>query len=155
MDREKRILNLIATDKISIPINSIGGKLYRIRPKLAADIGLGVGDDFDGERCFARVESQNLLKARGMRKGIEAFSDAHPEHGRILNEMIESERSRSETHFYFGMHEGKRLTRDDYLGVMTDLGFSDYVATRLYPELMEISNKLSRKRDEDRSVLIG
>jgi hypothetical protein len=39
---------------------------------------------------------------------------------------------------------------------MQDLGFSQAISERLYPELMDISRKLSRKRDEiERSILIG
>jgi len=57
---------------------------------------------------------------------------------------------------YFGMHEGRRLTAEDYMGVMRDLGFSDGVAANLYPELMDISYKMARKRDEtERRILIG
>ena len=56
---------------------------------------------------------------------------------------------------YFGMHEGKRLTESDYMGVMTGLGFTEGTARSLYPELMDVSRKLSRKRGEERRILIG
>ena len=156
MEIEKKILNLIATDRISVPINSIGGKLYRARPNLASAIGLDTGASFEGDRCHARVVSEDKSKARGMRRGIEKFSEAHPKYGRILEGYIQEERTNSEVHFYFGMNEGRNLTSDDYLSVMTNLGFTRHTASRLYPELMEISRNLARKRNgAERSVLIG
>ena len=69
---------------------------------------------------------------------------------------IEEERSVREDHFYFGVNNGCRLTADDYLGVMIGLGFTETTARRLYPELIETSRKMSRRRkEEERSVLIG
>ena len=41
------------------------------------------------------------------------------------------------------------------MGVMKSLGFTEAISRDLYPELMEVSRKLSRKRDEERSVMIG
>ena len=104
---------------------------------------------------YARVEDEDKMKARGMKSGIEVFSEEYPRHGKILKGMIEHERAKTETHLYFGMYEGCRLTSDDYMGVMEDLGFSETRAKEFYPELMNVSRNLSKKRDEERSVLIG
>jgi hypothetical protein len=40
---------------------------------------------------------------------------------------------------------------------MTNLGFTETTAKRLYPELMNISRNLAKKRDEgeERSILIN
>ncbi|MEK6846863.1 MAG: hypothetical protein AABY16_01705 [Nanoarchaeota archaeon] len=152
---ERQIIELIATDRIDIPISSMSGKLKRQKPKLAEAIDLGGRSRYNGERVYARVESEDREKARGMREGVEEFSRKFPQYGKILDGIIEEKRVERETHLYFGIQEGRRLTADDYMGVMQNLGFTESTARSLYPELMEISRNLSRKRDEERSVLIG
>lgn len=150
---ERKVIELIATDRIDIPISSMSGKLKRAKPKLAKSID--IPKKYEGDRVYARIESEDLMKARGMKEGIELFEQAFPRYGKILRGYIEEQRAISETHLYFGVREGCRLTADDYLGVMQGLGISPGVARDLYPELMEISRNLSRKRDEERSVMIG
>jgi len=91
-----------------------------------------------------------------MRDGIREFGERYPKYGRILDGVIEEQRTHREKHLYFGMHEGRRITADDYRGVMTNLGFSPEMSERLYPELMDISRNLARKRQEkERRILIG
>ena len=63
--------------------------------------------------------------------------------------------TKKETYLYFGMHDGRRLTSEDYMGVMRGLGFSECRAEGLYQELMEVSRNLSKQRGEERSILIG
>ena len=152
---ERQIIELIATDRIDIPISSMSGKLKRQTPKLAEAIDLGGRSRYNGERVYARVESEDREKARGMRDGVEEFGRKFQHYGKILKGIIEEKRVESETHLYFGIQEGRRLTADDYIGVMQNLGFTESTARSLYPELMEISRNLSRKRDEERSILIG
>lgn len=54
------------------------------------------------------------------------------------------------------MNEGCRLTSEDYMKVMTGLGFSEARAEGMYQELMTVSRKISRARDgEERSILAG
>ena len=154
METEQQLLKLIAMDRIEIPISSLSGKLKRQKPKFA--VGIAVPKNgFEGERVYAKIEDKSKMKARGMKQGIEVFSQHYPKHGKILQGMIEHEREQRETHLYFEMYEGKRLTSDDYMSVMTDLGFTEAKARDFYPELMEVSRNLSRKRSEERSVMIG
>lgn len=153
---ERQIIELIAVDRIDIPISSMSGKLKRRKPKLAAGINLNEHNgEYSGERVYARVETEDHMKARGMRDAIDLFTQEFPRYGKILQGMIEEERAIRETHLYFGTTDGARLTADDYMGVMRDLGFSESRSRDLYPELMAISRNLSRKRDEERSVLLG
>lgn len=152
---ERQIIELIATDRIDIPISSMSGKLKRQKPKLASNINLEGRSRYNGERVYARIESEDREKARGMREGIEEFSKKFPQYGRILEGLIAEKRVESETHLYFGLQEGRRLTADDYMGVMQNLGFTESTSRSLYPELMEISRNLSKKREEERSILIG
>lgn len=153
---ERQILELVAMDRIEIPISSLSGKLKRQKPKLAGDIDLSdYKGKYSGERCYARVESEDLQKARGMKDGIEEFSKRHPKYGAELQALIEEKRDERETHLYFGLNEGCRLTEADYVGVMKSLGYTEAAAQNIYPALMETSRAISRKRDEERRILVG
>ena len=155
-DIERQLIEILATDRIDKPISSMSGRLKRAKPKLARAVDLSSGNSFEGYRTYARVENSNRNKARGMREGINKFIENHPREGAILEGYIAEERVTSETHLVFGMYEGCRITADDYIGVMENLGFTETTAKNLYPELMEISRNLARKRDEfERSILIG
>ncbi len=153
---EQQIIDLVATDRIDIPISSMSGKLKRTKPELAKEIDLEpYKGRYDGKRVHARVEREDRSKARGMREGIELFIREHPKYGAILQGMIDEKREEREIHLYFGVNENCRLSDDDYIGVLTDLGFSGARARDLYLELIEISRQISRKRGEERSILIG
>jgi hypothetical protein len=153
---ERQVIELVAADRLYIPVSSIDGKLKRIKPKLAQVIALPKGKtSFKGERVYARIESENEQKARGVKEGIEIFCAKYPQYGKILTGMIEEEREVRETHLYFGMNEGRRLTADDYLGVMANLGFGPVSAKNLYHELIEVSRDIKRKRQEsERSIML-
>jgi len=152
---EQGLIRLIATDRIEIPISSISGKLKRQKPKIAQAVAEGFGTRYSGERTYARVMTDDKEKARGMAEGIEEFKSLYPDEGKVLQEIIDETRAQKETHLYFGMNPGCRITADDYRQVMTDLGFTSGMAEELYPALMDVSRKLSRQRGEERSVMIG
>ncbi|MEK6909222.1 MAG: hypothetical protein AABX23_04180 [Nanoarchaeota archaeon] len=155
MNTETKLLELIAMDRIEIPISSMSGKLKRQKPKIAEEVDLQGKLIYQGERCYARIESEDLEKARGMREGINEFAKLHPKYGTILSGLIEQKRVERETHMYFGMNDGCKLSDRDYVGVMQSLGFTETTARNLYPELMQVSRNLSKKRDEERRILIG
>jgi len=150
---ERQIIELVAADRFDIPISSMSGKLKRMKPKLAKGIILP-DSSYAGERVYARIENKDELKARGLREGVDAFSEQYPKYGKILNGLIEQTRTEKETHLYFGMNDGKRLTADDYLGVIKNLGFSETVAKSLYTEIIEVSRNISRKREEERRIIL-
>lgn len=154
---ERKILNLIATDRIEIPISSLGGKLYRQKPKLGKSIDLSeLEDNYDGERCYARIEDIDLQKSRTLRNAVNEFSEEYPKYGAILEEKIKEKRWVKELHLYFGMQEGARVPATDYIEVMKNLGFTEATAKRFYPELMNITRKISKKRkDAERRIIIG
>ncbi len=153
---ERQVIKLIATDRIEIPISSMSGKLKRAKPKLAQVVNLAEYDNvFTGDRVYARVKSEDVEKARGMREGVSEFARKFPNYGKILEGLIQEKRKEKETHLYFGVREGRRLTSADYMGVMTKLGFTEARAEGLYQELIEVSRNLSRQRDEERSILVG
>ena len=154
---ERQLIEIVALDRIDRPISSMSGKIKRRKPKLAKAVDLLDFDgQYSGDRVWARVQYDDKLKARGLREGIEKFEGQFPKYGRILRGYIEERRTVRETHLYFGTQEGCRVASGDYMGVMQNLGFSEVMSERLYPELMDISRNLARKRDEsERSILIG
>lgn len=152
---EKMVIRLIATDRLEIPISSLSGKLKREKPKLAGNIPMPESGIYNGDRVYARVVSEDLMKARTMKEAVAEFAQQYPSHGKVLYGKIAEKRLQKETHLYFGTRAGCKLTADDYMGVMTDLGFTEIRSRELYPELMNVSRNLSRKRDEERRVLIG
>lgn len=154
---ERQVIQLIATDRIDIPISSMSGKLKRAKKKLAPEIEIpGRGKKYQGERVYARVETEDKEKARTMSDAVEVFCDRYNKPGKILKGIIAEKRLASETHLYFGMNEGRRLTADDYRDVMSSLGFTPAAAEGLYGKLMDASRKISRSRvDDERSIMVG
>lgn len=152
---ERQLIQLIAADRLDIPISSMSGKLKRMKPKLAQEVNFG-GDAYEGDRVYARVRVDDATqKARTMSQAIGVFSEQYPRHGAVLQGLIEETRIARETSLYFGVNPGCRLTADDYLGVMSNLGFTENQARSLYIPLMDASRNISKKRDEERSILIG
>jgi len=152
---EQRVKELVAMDRIYRPLSSMAHKLEKRRPKLARTIDLSEHDgSYVGERFYARLETDDKHKAKGMKEGIAKFVKNFPREGKILEGYIAEQRKLTETQLYFGVNEGCKLTADDYMNVMADLGFSPTGAKRLYPELMNVSRNLARKRKEtERSIL--
>jgi hypothetical protein len=154
---ERKILELIARDRIEIPFSSLYQKTKRAKKSQAVEIAgdlAEIGGRFEGERAFAYVSSEDNEKARTMKEAVAEFSQDFPRYGKILQGKIAEKRKQSENVLYFGMNSGCRLTSDDYMGVMKNLGFSESTAYRLYPEVVETSRKLQKMRDEARSILV-
>lgn len=152
---ERQIIELVAADRIGMPISSMSGKLKRRVEKLADEVSFP-GRRYEGERVHARIQEKDRQKARTMKEAIAEFADKYPSHGKILAGIMAEKRLQKEKHLYFGMNNGCRLTSADYMAIMTDLGFGEVTAERLYGELIDVSRNLARKRDEhERSVLIG
>ncbi len=151
---ERQLIQLNAMDRLEIPISSLSGKLKRMKPKFAESLDIPEGR-YDGERVYARVEVEDKLKARKMKDAVAEYCEKYPKQGEILTQMIEDKRSERETHLYFGVNDGCRLTAEDYLGVMSSLGFTESQARNLYEPLMNASRSIARKRQEERSVLVG
>ena len=153
---ENKIVQLVAVDRLYVPTSSLDGKLKRMRSKLAKDLDLSeYQNDFEGERVYARIEEDNKLKARKISEAVQEFSTEYPKYGKILKGIIDQKRDESETHLYFGTNPERSLTSQDYLKVMVSLGFTEHAARRIYPEMMDFSRKLNRKRNEERSILIN
>jgi hypothetical protein len=152
---ERQLIGFIAADRIFVATSSMDNKLKRIRPALAKQIRLP-DNNYTGDRVYANIAVEDVTeKSRTMREAINEFADLYPRHGAILNGMIEETRDAKETNLYFGVNPGCRLTADDYLGVMVDLGFTETQARNLYEPIIDASRKISRKRNNtERSILI-
>ena len=150
---ERQVIELVAIDRIGIPVKSMAGKIDRMKPKFASSLNLPKGR-YTGERVYARVEFEDKLKARTITQAVADYCEKYPNEGKILTQMIEDERSVKETHLYFGVNPGRRLTAEDYLGVMTTLGFTESQAKVLYEPLIETSRAIAKKRDEERSIML-
>jgi hypothetical protein len=151
---ERQVIDLIAADRIFVATSSMDNKLKRMRPKLARAVDLE-GTRYSGERVFAYVQDEEGSKARGMKYAIEEFSRRHPNSGQELKGLVAEQRTLTEPTLYFGMQEGRRLTADDYLGVMANLGFTEAQSRALYAPLLDTSRSLTKKRDETRSIVLG
>ncbi len=155
MSVEEKLIELIAVDRIDKPISSMSGKIKRLKPKIAKEIDSEIIESYEGKRVWARIDEEDHQKARGLKEGIEKFCNEFPKYGKILKGYIEEQRAIRERYLVFGMQPESRITSADYVGVMKNLGFTEVTAEKLYPELMEISRKLSKKREEyERSILI-
>lgn len=152
---ERKILDLVALDRIDIPLSSLEHKVRGRRKKTAESLAETLGTEYTGQRVYAYVRDEDKQKARGMAEAIKEFSEQYPKYGAILNKKIREKRTERETHLYFGVNEGKRLSSDDYMFVMESIGLSKSTASALYPVLMDVSRKLSRVRDEERSIIVG
>ncbi len=153
---ERQVIELVAADRLFIPVSSMDNKLKRRREKMAMAIELPESRQYRGERVYARTEDEDKMKARTMKEAVAEFREKYPSHGKVLDGIIAEKRLQRETHLYYGVREGCRLTSDDYLNVMKDLGFGPESAKSLYHELIEVSRNLKRKRAEtERSILVG
>ena len=150
---ERQILGMIAIDRFHIVASSLDGKLKRRKEKAAEDLELPNGR-YNGERVYARTEFEDKLKARTITEAVAEFCEENPKYGEILTKKIEDKRAAKETRIYFGVNPGRRLAADDYLGVMSDLGFTEAQARVLYEPLIGTSRALEKKRDEERSVMV-
>jgi len=153
---EQRIIGLIAKDRLEMPLSSMYQKIKRSKGKEAKGLAQLLGKiGFNGQRVFAYVREEDREKARGMKEAIAEFSKEFPRYGTILEGKITEKRKLAEMHLYLGINQGCRLTTEDYLGVMQDLGLSENTSRALYPELVKISRKLANIKDEERSILVG
>lgn len=153
---EQEIVQLIARDRLEIPLSSLYQKVKRAKKKEAQELADRLGEGrFESERVYAYAESEDKMKARKMKEAVAEFQQQYPEAGAQLQSMIETKRMESERHLYFGVNLGSRLSTDDYIGIMKSTGLSEQVARNLYPDLLNVSRKLASAREDDRSILVG
>ena len=156
MKYESKIIELIALDRLNIPLSSMEQKIRRGRLSEAKNIAGMVGyEGFETDRVFAYVKEDESQKARGMRDAINEFSNEFPKYGEILRGKIAEKRAVKKDNLYFGVQEDSRLTKNDYMTAMESIGFTDHMSHRMYPILMEVSRNLKQKRNENRNIIVG
>jgi hypothetical protein len=153
---ENRIITLIAQDRLEIPLSSMYQKVRKAKSKEAKGLAEMLGASrFQSARAYAFVESEDKERARGVKEAVSEFCEEFPKYGAILAGKIAEKRVMAEEHLYFGVTPGSRLSTDDYIAVLQSLGMSEQVARNLYPDLINVSRKLAKEREEERSVLVG
>jgi hypothetical protein len=153
---ESEIITLIAKDRLEIPLSSMYQKVKKAKSKESKNLAdlLG-GKRFSGERTYAFVQEEDKERARGLKEAVAEFSADFPKYGRILQGKIAEKRVVAEQHLYFGVQPGCRLTTDDYIAAIQSVGLSESVARNLYPDLINVSRKLAKAREEERSAIVG
>ena len=153
---EQEILQLIARDRLEIPLSSMYQKVKKAKQRDAKSLAERLEDArFDGERTYAFKESEDKERARGMKEAVAEFAQEFPKYGQILLGKVAEKRTLAEEHLYFGVQQGCRLTTDDYISVMQSVGLTESVARGLYPDLINVSRKLAKAREEERSIIVG
>jgi hypothetical protein len=153
---EQQIITLIAQDRLEIPLSSMYQKVKKAKVKDAKGLAAILGASrFQSSRAYAFVETEDKERARGMKDAVAEFCQEFPKYGEILQGKITEKRVLAEQHLYFGVTPGSRLSTEDYIEVLQSLGLSEQAARNLYPDLINVSRKLAREREEERSVLVG
>lgn len=154
---EKCVRNLIAVDVLYKPFSSLGDKGKRRAEKSAKEISqlLKEGEE-KGERIFAKTERRDEERARSLREGIDAFKKQYPKYGEILEELIAEKRTKHNRYLVYGLNEGFKLSEEDYMRVMMDLGFERREAASVYPHIISISERLGKASEQaERTILIA
>jgi len=156
---EQQIIALIAKDRLEIPLSSMYQKIKKAKAKdakgLAELIKESEGHEFESARTYAHVDKEDKEKARGMKEAVAEFAKEFPKYGSILLGKIAEKRVIAEEHLYFGVNPGCRLTTEDYLTILQSTGLSEGTARAMYPDLINVSRKLARSREEERSTIVG
>lgn len=159
--QESRVRRLIAYDMLDIPLNALHKRIDRQHKNLAVELGEMYDQGTDFGSAQVSVEYENHQRARAMREAIDEFCAENPVLGRSLQMKIETKRTMRETYLCYGLPDDSRISKQDYLGVMEDIGLSASQAENLYPRLLETSYSLQKVRGKSttheglRKVLIG
>jgi len=149
---EQQIIALIAKDRLEIPLSSMYQKIKKAKAKdakgLAELIKESEGHEFESARTYAHVDKEDKEKARGMKEAVAEFAKEFPKYGSILLGKIAEKR-------VIGVNPGCRLTTEDYLTILQSTGLSEGTARAMYPDLINVSRKLARSREEERSTIVG
>jgi hypothetical protein len=161
MANEKNIRKLVAYDNLDLPLCAVHNRMDRKHKKLAASLQdpIDAGDDF-GE-AIVNIRYDNKQKSRAISEAVDEFVNKYPTEGRELQKMIAVKRTMRETYLEYGMPEGKRISSQEYIEAMTDVGLTEAQAKSFYPQALELSRTLQRLRGKKttssglREVLIG
>jgi len=158
---EAKIRKLVAYDNLDLPLCAVHNRLDRRHKKLATSLEAPIDDGANFGVATAQVRYDNKQKARAVSEAVEEFVTRYPAEGRELQKMIAVKRTMRETYLEYGMPEGSRISTQDYIAAMTDVGLTEAQARSFYPQALELSRTLQRLRGKKttssglRTVLIG
>ncbi|MFH1585717.1 MAG: hypothetical protein ABIB79_03035 [archaeon] len=161
MTYETYIQKLVAFDNMDIPLSALHNRIDRKHKKLAETTGILCDEGSDFGFALVNVTYDNKQKARAIKDAVDQFCGEYPIQGRELRKMIAMKRTERETYLEYGLPEGRRISSQDYVAAMIDVGLSEVQARNFYPEVLEISRNLQRLRGKKttttglRKVLIG
>ena len=158
---EAQVRKLIAFDNIDIPLCALHKRVDRRHKKLAESLEepVDAGEDFGCTEV--NVDFRNKQRARAIKEAVSEFCKKYPAPGRQLKKMIAVNRTMRETYLQYGLPEGRRISSQDYIAAMTDVGLTQTQAEAFYPRVLEVSRTLQRARGKEtttsglREVLIG
>jgi len=154
---EKYVRWLIALDIISKPLSSLGDKGMRREKKTVKNIVALLEKESEiSKRIFAKIEKREEEKARTLREGITQFKKKYPSYGTILEGIIAETRIKKNEYLIYGLNENYKLSEEDYVRVMMDLGFKRREAVSIYPHIIAISERLGKASEQaERRILIS
>ncbi len=154
---EKLVRKLVAINNLRIPFSSLYQKDKKIEKEYAHGISNYIGQNADfGNSVTSYISKEDKQKARGMEDGIEEFSKKYPRHGKILKGLVEEKRAEKEVYLKYNLNNGYKLNDNEYVSVMRDIGLTDTEASVMFPMLMQISERLKKKKEKGlREILIG
>jgi len=155
MTHEEQIRSLVALDDLKAPLSSLYQKMEKRHKGLAASLEGPIDAREDFGNANARLVYENNSKARAMKDGVSMFVEKFPSEGRELQKMIQAKRVVRETHLYFGLDDGRRLSKSSYLGAMESCGLSRDQAEEFYPALMDASREIGTAKYGERTRMIG
>lgn len=153
---ENRIRRLVAGDITYRVLKSLGDKGDRRLKKRAKEIVVLLDEEEPNDRFYARIERIEEEKAKTIREGVNAFKKKYKSHGKILEGFIAKTRIERNKNLVYGLNEGYKLSEEDYVQIIMDLGFERREAAAMYPHILAISERL-KKADEhkERTILLS
>ncbi len=154
---EKYVRGLVSADITYRPLKSLGEKGVRRIDKKAEDLaGLLRKGEEKGNRIEARIEERpEEEKARTLNEGIDEFCKKYPPYGKILKGLIEEKRIERRNYLIYNIKEGYKLSEEDYIKILEEIGFNKREAASIYPHILAISERLGKAGENlERNILL-
>ena len=160
-ENESNVRKLVAYDNLDLPLCALHNRLDRKHKNLAVSLENPIDEGEDFGVAITNVRYDNKQKARAITEAVGEFVEKYPTEGRELQKIIAVKRTMRETYLEYGMPEKSRISSQDYIAAMTDVGLTETQARNFYPQALELSRTLQRLRGKKttssglRTVLIG
>ena len=142
---ELDVRKLIAFDNLDIPLSALHNRIDRRHKTLAQSLESPIDSCEDFGEAIVEVEYQDKKKARALTEAVKEFCEIYPVQGRKLKKIITVKRTMRETYLHYGFPKGRRISQQDYIHAMIDVGLTKAQAENFYPKVLEISRRLLRK----------